>query len=135
MRAHVYPECTSSGNTVSLQFGYTPSCRSLRPLPQILQDIGFEFGEVAQLTDEWESRFDQLLDWKLWNVDASRDSCGVNGEFSWLGADWGARGGPGARELALWMQLQREFRRRSLLSAEGIQRLTALGFEWEAQVR
>jgi len=29
--------------------------------------MGFEFGEVAQMTDEWENRFDQLLEWMLWN--------------------------------------------------------------------
>lgn len=36
-------------------------------LPQILLDMGFEFGELAQMTDEWENRFDQLLEWMLWN--------------------------------------------------------------------
>ena len=101
---------------------------------QILTGVGFEFGEVAQLTDEWESRFDQLLDWKSWNVDAALDSCGISGEFSWVGADWGERGGPAARELGLWVWLQREFWRRSLLPLEGIRRLEALGFEWEPKV-
>ena len=102
---------------------------------QILKGVGFEFGEVAQLTDEWEVRFDQLLDWRLWNADAAVDTCGVSGgDFSWVGADWGARGGPAARELALWVQLQREFRRRCLLPAEGVYRLDVLGFEWEPQV-
>lgn len=101
---------------------------------QILTGVGFEFGEVAQLTDEWESRFDQLLDWKSWNVDAALDTCGISGEFSWVGADWGERGGPAARELALWVWLQREFWRRSLLPLEGIRRLEALGFEWEPKV-
>ena len=102
---------------------------------QILTGIGFEFGEVAQLTDEWENRFDQLLDWIQWNTQAARDTCGISGEFSWVGADWGARGGPAARELSLWVQLQREFRRRYLLPIEGVSRLEVLGFEWEPQVR
>ena len=48
--------------------------------------------------------------------------------------DWGARGGPAARELALWVQLQREFRRRHLLPAEAIRRLDAVGFDWDPQV-
>ena len=39
------------------------SCHAL----QILLDMGFEFGELAQMTDEWENRFDQLLEWMLWN--------------------------------------------------------------------
>ena len=30
---------------------------------QILYAIGFEFGDVAQLTQEWEVKFDQLLEW------------------------------------------------------------------------
>lgn len=34
--------------------------------PQILEGLGFEFGEVAQITDDWEVHFDQLLDWLLW---------------------------------------------------------------------
>ena len=41
-------------------------------LPQILLDMGFEFGEVAQMTDEWENRFDQLLEWMLWNREEVR---------------------------------------------------------------
>ena len=102
---------------------------------QILKGVGFEFGEVAQLTDEWEVRFDQLLDWRLWNADAAVDTCSVSGgDFSWVGADWGACGGPAARELALWVQLQREFRRRCLLPAEGVYRLDVLGFQWEPKV-
>ena len=30
---------------------------------QILYAIGFEFGDVAQITQEWENKFDQLLEW------------------------------------------------------------------------
>ncbi len=35
---------------------------------QVLYAMGFEFGEVAQLTEEWESKFDQLIEWLLWQV-------------------------------------------------------------------
>ena len=56
------------------------------------------------------------------------------GEFSWLGFDWGRRGGLQARELALWVQLQREFRRRNLLGTDAIKRLEAIGFNWEPEV-
>ena len=35
---------------------------------QILYALGFEFGEVARITQEWENRFDQLLEWLLGNV-------------------------------------------------------------------
>lgn len=35
---------------------------------QVLYAMGFEFGEVAQLTDEWEAKFDQLFEWLLWQV-------------------------------------------------------------------
>ena len=34
----------------------------------MLYAMGFEFGEVAQLTEEWESKFDQLIEWLLWQV-------------------------------------------------------------------
>lgn len=54
--------------------------------------------------------------------------------FSWLGIDWGRRGGLQARELALWVQLQREFHRRGLLSSDAIKRLGAIGFTWKAKV-
>lgn len=92
---------------------------------QILERMGFEFGDLAQITEEWELRFDQLIDWMLWH--------GENGQvFSWVGVDWGARGGVTARELALWMALQREFRRRQLLPAEAEHRFEALHVQWEA---
>lgn len=35
---------------------------------QVLYAMGFEFGEVAQLTGEWEAKFDQLIEWLLWQV-------------------------------------------------------------------
>ena len=54
--------------------------------------------------------------------------------FSWLGFDWGRKGGLQARELALWVQLQREFRRRNLLGTDAIKRLEAIGFIWEPEV-
>ena len=54
--------------------------------------------------------------------------------FSWLGFDWGRKGGLQARELALWVQLQREFRRRNLLGTDAIKRLEAIGFKWEPEV-
>ena len=37
---------------------------------QILSALGFEFGEGAHITQEWESKFDQLVDWLLWQVNA-----------------------------------------------------------------
>ena len=49
--------------------------------------------------------------------------------------EWGAFGGPAAREAALWVQLQREFQRRNLLSQVAAKRLETLGFEWEPKVR
>ncbi len=55
-------------------------------------------------------------------------------DFNWLGFDWGRRGGLQARELALWVQLQREFRRRNLLGTDAIKRLEAIGFNWEPEV-
>lgn len=149
---------------------------------QVLYAMGFEFGEVAQLTEEWESKFDQLIEWLLWQVcnsecghftkrcrhdksqllpvsvhrhftDHKALCCAVSlsgqacmmwhlqdqdavrkGEFNWLGFDWGRRGGLQARELALWVQLQREFRRRNLLGTDAIKRLEAIGFNWEPEV-
>jgi hypothetical protein len=55
--------------------------------------------------------------------------------FSWLGADWGARGGLTARELALWATLQREYRARGLLPGEALTRFEAIGVQWDAPVR
>ena len=56
------------------------------------------------------------------------------GAQDWACMEWGAVGGPAAREAALWVQLQREFRKRSLLPTQAIRRLDALGFPWEPQV-
>ena len=125
---------------------------------QILMSMGFEFGEVAQLTEEWEHRFDQvsvwralthvwerhlpayhrahrprpspaqLIDWMLWH--------GENQQvFSWLGVDWGMRGGITARELALWVTLQKAYRLRGLLPTEALSRFEAIGVHWESMVR
>ena len=55
--------------------------------------------------------------------------------FSWLGFDWGRNGGLQARELALWVQLQREFRRRNLLGTDAVKRLETIGFNWEPEVK
>ena len=52
--------------------------------------------------------------------------------FSWLGGDWGARGGITARELALWTTLQREYRARGLLPGEALSRFEAIGVQWES---
>ncbi|PSC73903.1 helicase domain isoform C [Micractinium conductrix] len=90
----------------------------------ILQSMGFAFGEVAQLTEEWEHRFDQLVDWMLWHNENQQP-------FSWLGVDWGARGGITARELALWTTLQREYRDRGLLPGEALSRFEAIGVQWD----
>ena len=35
---------------------------------QVLYAMGFEFGEVAQITEAWEVKFDQLIEWILWQV-------------------------------------------------------------------
>ena len=43
---------------------------------QVLYAMGFEFGEVAQLTDEWEAKFDQLIEWVTWQV------CGLDYSYS-----------------------------------------------------
>lgn len=49
---------------------------------QILDAIGFDFGNEAQITEEWETRFDQLVDWLLWKV--RRWPCTVNLCRAWL---------------------------------------------------
>ena len=53
----------------------------------------------------------------------------------WVCMEWGAVGGPAAREAVLWVQLQREFYRRNLLPMVAVRRLDALGFQWEPTVR
>lgn len=57
------------------------------------------------------------------------------GPLGWLGMDWGAVGGLAAREVALWVQLQREFRRRGVLPSEAARRLSLLSLEWQPEVR
>ena len=52
----------------------------------------------------------------------------------WLGWDWGIQGGRIARELALWVNLQRECWRRGLLLKDAVARLTLIGFQWQPQV-
>mmetsp|Transcript_20593 Transcript_20593/g.57143 ORF Transcript_20593/g.57143 Transcript_20593/m.57143 type:complete len:755 (+) Transcript_20593:162-2426(+) len=91
---------------------------------QILVGMGFVFGEIAQMTDEWERFFDQLIEWQLWNE-------GQVETFTWDIETWGPRGGPKARRLAIWVQLQREFKRRALLPTDAVRRLNALSLEWE----
>ena len=89
----------------------------------ILERMGFEFGDLAQVTEEWETRFDMLVDWVLWH--------GESGDtFSWDLINWGKKGGITARELALWISLQREFFRRQLLPAEAVQRFEAVYSGW-----
>jgi hypothetical protein len=67
----------------------------------------------------------QLVDWMLWHNENQQP-------FSWLGGDWGARGGITARELALWTTLQREYRARGLLPGEALSRFEAIGVQWES---
>jgi hypothetical protein len=69
----------------------------------------------------------QLVDWIIWHNENQQP-------FSWLGSDWGARGGITARELALWTTLQREYRARGLLPAEALSRFDAIGMLWDAPV-
>ncbi|CAL8466147.1 g5683 [Coccomyxa elongata] len=98
----------------------------------ILLEMGFEFGEEAQMTEEWEWRFDSLVELLLMReTKVSAGELSQRSLHDWVGMEWGAFGGPAAREVALWVQLQREFRRRNLLSAPAVTRLNAIGFEWE----
>lgn len=96
---------------------------------QVLEALGFEFGEVAQITDEWEIHFDQLLEWLSWRHDESNMVLGGQ-KPGWCGADWAQQGGPTAGELALWTQLQRELKNRGLIEPEAFRRLDAVGFDW-----
>ena len=52
----------------------------------------------------------------------------------WMCMEWGTVGGPAAREAVLWVQLQREFKRRNLLPLVAVKRLDALDFQWEPKV-
>jgi hypothetical protein len=54
-------------------------------LLQILEGLGFEFGEVAQITDDWEMHFDQLLDWLLW-LEADDDASNLSHSVGWCAA-------------------------------------------------
>lgn len=50
------------------------------------------------------------------------------------GLDWGEKGGPAARECALWVQLQRELRNRGIMEEETEKRLNATHMVWTPQV-
>lgn len=89
----------------------------------VLQRMNFDFGQTAQITEEWEFRFDQLIDWLLWHQENDQI-------FNWMALDWGERGGATARELSIWLALQAEYKRRKLLPKEAEKRFEALGVEW-----
>lgn len=119
----VYEQNPELGNWVKRQRVSRASGQLSAERLTILERMGFEFGDLAQVTDEWETRFDQLVDWVLWHGEAGE-------EFSWDLIRWGERGGVTARELALWISLQREFNRRQLLPVEAIQRFEAVYSGW-----
>jgi len=119
----VYEQNPELGNWVKRQRVSRASGQLSAERLTILERMGFEFGDLAQVTDEWEARFDQLVDWVLWHGEAGE-------EFSWDLIRWGERGGITARELALWICLQQEFNRRQLLPVEAIQRFEAVYPGW-----
>ena len=71
------PAWLSPGAELTLWLDVALISITTHPSLQILLDMGFEFGEVAQMTDEWENRFDQLLEWMLWNREEVRHSAGA----------------------------------------------------------
>ena len=111
---------------------------------EALAASGFDFGEVALLTDAWEARFDQLVELRLTaaaaaaSPGASRSSAALAAALpggsagDWLGAGWGPRCGSLGRALAVWCALQRALRRRGLLPDCVAARLDAVGFDWAA---
>ncbi|CAK0786054.1 hypothetical protein CVIRNUC_009267 [Coccomyxa viridis] len=101
---------------------------------RILLELGFEFGEEAQLTEDWEWHFDLLVELLcMRELKLADDDVDPEAAQDWGCMEWGAVGGPAAREAALWVQLQREFRNRNLLPVQAIRRLDALDFPWEPQ--
>lgn len=119
----VYPENQELGMWVKRQRVTRAAGQLSAERLTILERMGFEFGDLAQVTEEWETRFDMLVDWVLWH--------GESGEaFSWDLINWGKKGGITARELALWISLQQEFHRRQLLPAEAVQRFEAVYSGW-----
>ena len=54
-------------------------------------------------------------------------------KIDWVAFEWGQQGGRQARQLAMWVQLQREFYRRNVLGPKAIRRLDAIGFKWTAE--
>lgn len=119
----IYPENQELGMWVKRQRVTRAAGQLSAERLTILERMGFEFGDLAQVTEEWETRFDMLVDWVLWH--------GESGEnFSWDLINWGRKGGITARELALWISLQREFHRRQLLPAEAVQRFEAVYSGW-----
>jgi len=119
----VYPENQELGMWVKRQRVTRAAGQLSQERLTILERMGFEFGDLAQVTEEWETRFDMLVDWVLWH--------GESGDtFSWDLINWGKKGGITARELALWISLQREFFRRQLLPAEAVQRFEAVYSGW-----
>jgi len=89
----------------------------------ILSDIGVAFEAVQQITTEWESRFDHLLDFKA--------VCAERGlPFPWDAALWFLVPDPRLWDLARWLELQRELRRRRLTAPDAVDRMEAVGTVW-----
>lgn len=65
----------------------------------ILEMLQFDFGGNAQLTHDWERRFDELVDWVLACVERGKP-------VDWGLMSWGVEGGGRGLHLAMWAQLQ-----------------------------
>eukprot|EP01026_Neomeris_dumetosa_P008718 TRINITY_DN12828_c0_g1_i4.p1 TRINITY_DN12828_c0_g1~~TRINITY_DN12828_c0_g1_i4.p1 ORF type:complete len:688 (+),score=102.98 TRINITY_DN12828_c0_g1_i4:364-2427(+) len=91
----------------------------------ILQSLGFDFREEAQVTSSWETTFKTLQEWLKWHEDSKIT-------FRWNCLQWGKQGGQKARELAVWVQFQRELLRRQQLSSEAQEKLSSLGNDSES---
>ena len=61
----VYPENQELGMWVKRQRVTRAAGQLSQERLTILERMGFEFGDLAQVTEEWETRFDMLVDWVL----------------------------------------------------------------------
>ena len=88
---------------------------------------GFDFGDVAQVTDAWEASFDELVDAMLGAPAAASGAAPTPVPGEPRATTLAAMGRP---SLGLWVALQRTFKARGLLSPAVAKRLDAVGFGW-----
>ena len=70
VREQVYQDLPELGQWAARQRAARQQGALTQERVLILESIGFDFGDEAQMTAGWEERFDQLVEWLLWQARA-----------------------------------------------------------------